>query len=124
MINRVLAIQLLIVIAVSAVAAMFGVVPGYSALLGGLISWAASAYFARKVLIDGDEGSAQSLLLRWYVAELLKITMTAGLLAAVYTLLEDINALALIGGFFVAYVGGAIASAVAIPPTESNKQGS
>ena len=91
MINRVLGIQLLIVIAVSAVAALFGVAAGYSALLGGLISWIANVYFARKVLIEDGKDSAQSLLLRWYVAEFIKIVMTAVLLAAIYTLLEDIT---------------------------------
>ncbi len=103
-------------IAVSAVAAVFGVVAGYSALLGGLVSWIATAYFAWKVLIDGDTGSAQSLLLRWYVAEFIKIAMTAVLLAAVYTVF-DVNALALIGGFFVVYVGASITLAWAKLPT-------
>lgn len=115
MINRVLGIQLLIVIAISAIAAVFGVVAGYSALLGGLVSLIANAYFARKVLIDGDKGAAQSLMLSWLVAEFLKIAMTVVLLTAVYALIEEVNALALIGGFFVAYVGASIASAANVP---------
>ena len=105
MINRVLGIQLLIVIAVSAIAAVFGVVSGYSALLGGVVSLIANLYFARKVLIDDVERSAQSLLLSWYVAEFMKIAMIAVLLAAVYVLIEEISALALIGGFFCRVCG-------------------
>lgn len=116
MINRVLGIQLLIVIAVSAIAAVFGVVSGYSALLGGVVSLIANLYFARKVLIDDVERSAQSLLLSWYVAEFMKIAMIAVLLAAVYVLIEEISALALIGGFFVAYVGASIVSATVKAP--------
>ena len=110
---------------ISAVTAVFGLVPGYSALLGGMISWVANAYFARKVLIDGNKGSEQSLLLRWYVAEFIKIAMTAVLLAAVYTLLEEVNALALIGGFFVAYVGGALTLAASkLPSDKADEQSS
>ena len=111
------------VIAVSALAAVFGMVAGYSALLGGLVSWIATAYFAWKVLIDGDRGSAQSLLPRWYFAEFIKIAMAAVLLAAAYTVFE-VNALALIGGFFVVYVGASITSAAAIMPVgKANEHG-
>ena len=115
---------MLIVIVVSTFAAVFGVVAGYSALLGGLVSLIANAYFARKVLIDGYKGSAQSLMLSWYVAEFLKIAMTMVLLVAVYALIEEVNALALIGGFFVAYVGASITSAMAnVPAHKANQQG-
>ena len=92
-------------------------------MLGGLVSLIANAYFARKVLIDGDKGSAQSLMLSWYVAEFLKIVMTVVLLAAVYTVVA-VNALALLGAFFVAYVAGSVASAwVKLPAGKADERG-
>ena len=111
MINRVLGIQLLVAIVVSAIAALSGVEAGFSALLGGLIGWIANAYFLRKVIVEDTKGPAQRLLIKWYVAEFIKISMTAVLLAVAYALFENLNALALIGGFFLTYVGGAFASA-------------
>ena len=62
----------------------------------------------------------KGLLLKWYIAEFVKIAMTAVMLAAVYVLLENANALALIGGFFVAYVGGILASSAVKPATGTN----
>ena len=93
---------------VSAVAAVFGVVPGYSALLGGMVSWVANVYFVCKVFVGGNKDSAQSPVAGWYFAEFAKIAMTAVLLAAVYVVVDEINALALIGGFFLAYVGASV----------------
>lgn len=120
MIYRVLGIQLLIAIAVSVVAVLFGVEAGYSALLGGLIGWVANAYFLRKVLVEDSKGPAQGLLIKWYVAEFIKILMTAVLLVVVYVLFEEMNPLALMSGFFLTYVGGVFASAAVISKSGTN----
>jgi len=106
--NRLLSTQLRITLGVSAVALLFGLVPGYSALLGGLVSLLSNAYFARKVLADKGASSAGHVMLVFYWAEIVKIAMAAVLIAALCASIEDINVMALIAGFFVVHMGGAL----------------
>lgn len=124
--NRLLSTQLLIALGVSAVALVFGVVPGYSALLGGLVSLVSNAYFARKVFADKGSPLAGRVVLVFYWAEIVKITMAAVLIAALCMLIKDINVMALVAGFFVVHVGGVLSlgprigvTGEGVPPRES-----
>lgn len=115
LVNHLLGRQLLIVLGVSALAFAFGLVPGYSALLGALVSLVANAYFAHKVLADDGKASAGRVVLVFYWAESVKIAMAAVLLAALGALIEEINVMALIGGFAAAHIGAALSAAGVVP---------
>lgn len=93
---------------VSASALVFGLLAGYSALLGGLVSLVSNAYFARRVLADKRPRSAGQVLLVFYLAEMVKIAMAAVLIAALCVVIKDVNVMALVAGFLVVHVGGAL----------------
>lgn len=114
--SRLLSAQLLITLVVAAAASAFGLVPGCSALVGGLVSVAANTYFAHRVLHDGQSRSAGQVLLVIYLAEVVKIALAVVLIVALCTVFEGINVMALVAGFFVVHVGGSMALALQTAP--------
>ncbi len=114
--NRLLSAQLLITLVVAAVALLLGLIPGLSAFLGGLVGVGANAYFARKVLQDERPRSAGQVLLVVYWAEIVKIAMAAVMIVALCTLFREINVMALVAGFLVVHMGGALFLGHKIPP--------
>jgi ATP synthase protein I len=96
---RVLRAQALVTVLMAATCAgVFGVVAGYSALLGGLIALVANLYFAYKAFRFFGARSAQAIVQSFWSGEMGKLILTAALFA-----------LALFAGYVLALGTGASA---------------
>ena len=91
---RVVAAQLATALTVTAlIAVIFGLRPGYSALVGVVIGVLPSHYAATRLFRVGPDAPAERVLGNVYVAEVIKILLTAALFV-IALLALDVNVLA------------------------------
>ncbi len=81
---------------------MGGVVPAYSALLGGLVAVLPNAFLALRLSLPRRDPSAAGLLRAAYIGELGKVTLTVLLFGLVFTTVKPLAAGALFTGFVAA----------------------
>ena len=79
--------------------AISGVVGGWSALLGGLICWLPSCWFAYRAFRYSGARAARLIVRSFYAGEAGKMFLTMAMFALVFVNLESVNALALFAGF-------------------------
>jgi ATP synthase protein I len=107
---RVLRAQALVTVLMAATCAgVFGVVAGYSALLGGLIALVANLYFAYKAFRFFGARSAQAIVQSFWSGEMGKLILTAALFALVFVAVHPLQPLALFAGYVLALGTGASA---------------
>ena len=100
---------------------IFGVVAGYSALLGGLISAVPNSYFALYAFKFQGARNADKVVKSFIRGELGKIVFTGVLFALSFTLVTSLDELALIAGFVSAhFVGVVMSGTIDYSPTRKN----
>ena len=100
---------------------IFGVVAGYSALLGGLISAVPNSYFALHAFKFQGARNADKVVKSFIRGELGKIIFTGVLFALSFTLVTSLDELALIAGFVAAnFVGVVMSGTIDYSPTRKN----
>ena len=97
-----------------------GTVLAYSALLGGLISALPNSYFALQAFKYRGASNAEKVVKGFIKGELGKIGITLVLFALSFTLITNLNELALILGFVTTHFVGVMASGlISYSPTEN-----
>ena len=100
---------------------IFGVVAGYSALLGGLISAVPNSYFALHAFKFQGARNADKVVKSFIRGELGKIVFTGVLFALSFTLVTNLDELALISGFVAThFVGVVMSGTIDYSPTRKN----
>ena len=119
---KVIVAQLVWTVSLSLVClSIFGVVAGYSALLGGLISAVPNSYFALHAFKFQGARNADKVVKSFIRGELGKIVFTGVLFALSFTLVTSLNELALIAGFVAAHFVGVVMSGIIdYSPTRKN----
>ena len=108
---KVIVAQLVWTVSLSLVClSIFGVVAGYSALLGGLISAVPNSYFALHAFKFQGARNADKVVKSFIRGELGKIVFTGVLFALSFTLVTSLDELALIAGFVAAHFVGVVVS--------------
>jgi ATP synthase protein I len=87
-----------------------GTVLAYSALLGGLISALPNSYFALQAFKYRGASNAEKVVKSFIKGELGKIGITLVLFALSFTLITNLNELALILGFVTTHFVGVMVS--------------
>ncbi|WP_089169736.1 F0F1 ATP synthase subunit I [Azotobacter chroococcum] len=107
---RVLVVQALTgLVTAFACGVFWGLVAGYSALLGGLIAWLANLYFAHKAFRYFGARSAKAVVQSLWSGEMGKLILTAALFALVFVGVQPLEPLALFGGYLLVLGVGASA---------------
>ena len=87
-----------------------GIILAYSVLLGGLISALPNSYFVLHAFKYQGARNAEKVVKGFIKGELGKIAITIALFALSFTLVSDLNELALILGFIVTHFVGVMMS--------------
>ena len=99
-IARVLMWQIIVGLGLAAVLwGVFGVVAGYSALLGSLTCVIPNAFLGLRLIVTQREQGAKALLRAAWIGELGKLALTVLLFSLVFALVRPLNAAALFAGF-------------------------
>lgn len=99
-IRRILLIQLLATIAISALLLVFDQLYFWSALTGGLIATLANAYVAWKVFFKQQEEKPEKILASYYGAEVSKIILTVMLFSAAIVMIKPLSIITLLSVYF------------------------
>jgi ATP synthase protein I len=102
--KRVLAIQLALTLVLSAVALPFGLYVALSVLMGGAVCLLANAVFAFWVFRQYRAQEPASLVMRFYGAEIVKLSLVLGLFAVAFTMIEGVNLPAMLIAYFAVQV--------------------
>ena len=95
-----------------------GIVLAYSALLGGLISALPNSYFALQAFKFRGASNAEKVVKSFIRGELGKIGITLVLFALSFTLITNLNELALMLGFVTThFVGVMVSGLISYSPT-------
>ncbi len=98
-----------------------GTIIAYSVLLGGLISALPNSYFALHAFKFQGARNAEKVVKSFIKGELGKIIMTVVLFALCFTLISNLNELALILGFVLTHFVGVTMSGVISRGPVTNK---
>jgi len=102
--KRILALQLALSLILSAAALPFGLSVALSVLIGGVGCFVANFIFALLVFRQYRAQEPGSLALRFYGAEIVKLSMILGLYAVAFTTIEGLNLPALLVAYFAVQV--------------------
>ena len=108
-INRAIACQSLIWLAsVVLTAAALGVLAGYAVALGGLISLLPGSWFMMRYFRLSGARAMEQVLRNAFVGEAVKLVQIVAGFTLVFTLVEPLSPLAVVGGFLVVQVAGMV----------------
>lgn len=110
--RRLLATQLVVLLAVGGLAALFGLQTLRDALVGGLAALAGNAIFAVWVFGRYRAQEPGRIVASFYGGEVIKILVVVAVFAAAMVGLQDLDPLALFSAFFVVQV---------LPPLLANR---
>ena len=102
--KRVLSIQIVMALALSAVALFFGGIVAASVLIGAGVCTLANGVFAFMIFRRYRAQEPGLLVMRFYGAEIGKIAIVLLLFAAAFALIDGLNLPALLGAYFVVQV--------------------
>ncbi len=103
-VRRILVIQLLATILISAICLAFGVLYATSALAGGMIATLGNGYFAWKVFAKQREATAEQILATYYGAEVGKIILTVMLFTAAIVMIKPLSMVTLVVAYVLNYM--------------------
>lgn len=107
---RVLQLQLLVAVLSAVMSGVFfGIVAGYSDLIGGLIAFLANLYFAQKAFRFFGARSTGAIVRAMWSGEMGKLILTAALFALVFAGVRPLEPVALLIGYFLVLGAGASA---------------
>jgi ATP synthase protein I len=108
---KVIIAQLAMTSSIAVISLLFsGTIMAYSVLVGGLISALSNSYFALQAFKYGGARNAERVVKSFIKGELGKIVITIVLFALSFTLITNLNELALILGFIATHFVGVIMS--------------
>lgn len=93
--------QLAGALVIACLALVWGIVPAYSAMLGGFICLIPNAYFAYRTFKFQGARAAKHIIRSFYMGEAVKLGLTAGLFTLVFVGVKPLAPL----GLFVGFVG-------------------
>ena len=102
--KRILVTQLALSLILSAAALPFGLSVALSILIGGVVCLAANSAFAFWVFRQYRARELGSLMMRFYAAEIVKLSLVLGLFAIVFMTIEGLNLPALLAAYFAVQV--------------------
>ncbi len=106
--GRFILAQLITTIVLSATLLIYDFTVAYSALAGGLIATLANAWFAIKVFRVKSKETPETLLVTFYVGEIVKFVFTAAMFVIVFVLIKPLNVVALLGIYFLIHITPAV----------------
>jgi len=120
-VHKVIIAQLAVTVFIAAISLLIsGSVLAYSLLTGGLISALPNSYFALHAYRYQGARNAQNVVKGFIRGELGKIIMTVVLFALSFTLITNLNELALILGFtLIHFVGVVMSGFISYSPTHN-----
>ena len=98
--KRILVLQLALSFILSAAALPFGLTVALSVLIGGAVCLLASFIFASWVFRQYHARDPESLLMRFYGAEIVKLSLVLGLFVLAFATIEGLNLPALLAAYF------------------------
>jgi ATP synthase protein I len=105
---RVLRVQALVCLVVLLVTGViWGLIPGYSSFLGGLIALLSNGYLAFKAFRFFGARSAHAIVQSFWSGEMGKQILAAALFALVFVAVSPLNPVALFAGYFLVVMTGA-----------------
>ncbi len=102
--KRVLLIQIVLTLTLTAIAAAFGPIHAFSVLVGAGVCTLANALLAFWIFKPYSAQEAVFLVMRIYAAEIIKIVFILVMFAVAFALIEGLNVPALLGAYFVVQV--------------------
>lgn len=102
--KRILALQAALVLILSAAALPFGLYVALSALIGGAVCLVANSIFAFWVFRQYRAQEPGSVLIRFYGAEIVKLSLILGLFAVAFAVIDGLNLPALLAAYFAVQV--------------------
>jgi len=102
--KRILIAQFVLTLFLSAAAVPFGVSVALSVLIGAVVCLLASAVFAFWVFRRYSAQRPDMLVMRFYGAEIAKLTLVLGLFALAFATVDRINLPALLAAYFVVQI--------------------
>jgi ATP synthase protein I len=102
--KRILAIQSALSLVLFAAALPFGLSVALSFLIGGAVCLVANSVFAFWVFRQHRASEPGLLLMRFYAAELVKLSVILGLFAMAFAMIEGLNLPALFAAYFAVQV--------------------
>lgn len=102
--RRILWIQFVLTLVLTALAAIFGIKPALSVLVGGGVCTLANAILAFWVFKPYRAQEAGLMVMRFYLAEIIKIAFILVMFGVAFVLIEGLNLPALLGAYFVVQV--------------------
>lgn len=98
---RILLVQAVLILLVSAACLLLGRVEAYSALLGGLLYLLPNVYFTWRALGNRHASSARRVLVSMYASEIGKMMLSVGLFSATFMLVRPLSPFSLFGTFIL-----------------------
>ncbi|MDX1432005.1 MAG: ATP synthase subunit I [Gammaproteobacteria bacterium] len=108
-VGRILCAELMVAVAVAAIALVQGAQPAYSAFLGGLACLIPDAYFAVRVFGRPGAGPAEHMAGRMLRAEIAKLILSVVVLGFIFAFIRNLNMLALVSGYVLVKTAGVVA---------------
>jgi ATP synthase protein I len=102
--KKILALQSALVLILSAAALPFGLNVALSALIGSAVCLVANSVFAFWVFRQYRAQEPGSVLMRFYGAEIVKLSLILGLFAVAFATIEGLNLPALLAAYFAVQV--------------------
>jgi len=102
--KRILVVQTVLTLALTAVAVIFGVIHAISVMIGAGVCTMANALLAFWVFKPYRAQEAGLLVMRFYAAEIIKIIFILVMFGIAIALIDGLNFPALLGAYFVAQV--------------------
>ncbi len=103
--HRIVIVQFILVALATGVALSVSPIAAKSALLGGLACALPNAYFIWRAFRYTGARSAQKMVQSIYQGQAWKFILTATMFAVILVRVDDLNALALFGGFITVQMG-------------------
>ncbi|MBA4502893.1 ATP synthase subunit I [Marinobacterium marinum] len=103
---RILLMQAVLVLLVSAACLLMGVVEAYSALLGGVIYLLPNLYFTWRTLGNRQAIGARGVLVSMYASEIGKMMLVVALFSSTFMLVQPLSPFSLFGTFILLQLSG------------------
>lgn len=103
---RILLVQAVLVLLVSAACLLMGVVEAYSAFLGGMLYLLPNLYFTWRTLGNRQAVGARGVLMSMYASEIGKMMLAVGLFSSTFLLVQPLSPFSLFGTFILLQLSG------------------
>lgn len=122
-VHKIIITQVVATIAIAAIFLVFSnTIAAYSVLVGGLVSVIPNCYFAIQAFRYNGARNAEKIVKSFMKGEIGKIVITIVLFALTFTLITNLNEVALIAGFIaIQFIGIMMSGLINQSPTGTNR---